>query len=65
MNKDTEHKGIRIPKELIEKINKSAQKEERTFSQQVIYILKKYYELQESGKWKQLNVLVGRYKIAD
>ncbi len=50
MNKDTEHKGIRIPKELIEKINKSAQKEERTFSQQVIYILKKYYELQESGK---------------
>lgn len=51
MNKDTEHKGIRIPKELLEKINKSAAKEERTFSQQVIYILKKYYELQESEKW--------------
>jgi len=50
MGEKTENKGIRIPVELLEKINKSAKKEERTFSQQVIYILKKYYELQESNK---------------
>lgn len=47
MNEPTELKGIRIPKNLIDKIKKSAEKEERTFSQQVIYIIKKYYELQE------------------
>ncbi len=50
MGEKTENKGIRIPKDLLEKINASAKKEERTFSQQVIYILKKYYELQESNK---------------
>lgn len=47
MGKGTELKGIRMPKELIEKIEKSAEKETRTFSAQVIHIIKKYYELQE------------------
>lgn len=47
MKEGTELKGIRIPVSLIEKIVKSAEKEERTFSQQVIYIIRKYYELQE------------------
>ena len=47
MKQETEFKGIRIPKELIRKIEISAEKETRTFSAQVIHIIKKYYELQE------------------
>ena len=43
-------KGIRMSDSLIEKIEKSAKKEERTFSAQVIYIIKKYYELQEKDQ---------------
>lgn len=42
-------KSIRFPKELKEKVQKSAEKETRTFSAQVIHIIKKYYELQEKG----------------
>lgn len=48
MKKETELKGIRMPIELIKKIEESAEKETRTFSAQVIYIIKKYYELQEN-----------------
>lgn len=48
MKKETEIKGIRMPIELIKKIEESAEKETRTFSAQVIYIIKKYYELQEN-----------------
>lgn len=40
-------RSIRFPKELESKILESAQKETRTFSSQVIHIVKKYYELQE------------------
>jgi len=40
-------KSIRFPKELSDKIKKSAENEDRTFSAQVINIVKKYYELQE------------------
>ncbi len=40
-------KSIRFPRELNEKIQKSAEKETRTFSAQVIHIIKTYYELQE------------------
>lgn len=43
-------KGIRMSDSLIKKIEKSAKKEERTFSAQVIYIIKKYYELQEKDQ---------------
>ncbi len=43
----TELKGIRMPKDLIEKIEKSAEKETRTFSAQVIHIIKSYYDMQE------------------
>ena len=42
-------KSIRFPKELKEKIDASAEKETRTFSAQVIHIIKKYYELQEQN----------------
>lgn len=47
MEKTSELKGIRIPKDLIKKIETSAEKETRTFSAQVIHIIKTYYELQE------------------
>lgn len=47
MKEETEHKGIRFPKELVKKIQESANKETRTFSAQVIHIIKKYYEIQE------------------
>lgn len=46
----TTNKCIRFPMELMNKIQKSANKETRTFSAQVIHIIKKYYELQENEK---------------
>ena len=50
MKEKTILKGIRMTESLIEKIEKSAKKEERNFSAQVIYIIKKYYELQEKDQ---------------
>lgn len=46
-------KSIRFPEDIAIKIQNSADKETRTFSAQVIHIIKKYYELQEDTKWKQ------------
>ena len=46
MKQPTELKGIRMPKDLI-KIEESAEKETRTFSAQVIHIIKTYYDIQE------------------
>lgn len=46
----TNNKCIRFPDDLMKKIQKSAEKETRTFSAQVIHIIKKYYEMQESEK---------------
>ncbi len=43
----TNNKCIRFPTYLMEKIQKSADNETRTFSAQVIHIIKTYYELQE------------------
>lgn len=43
----TTNKCIRFPKDIMDKIQKSADKETRTFSAQVIHIVKTYYELQE------------------
>lgn len=43
----TKMKGVRMPLDLIAKIQESADKETRTFSAQVIHIIKKYYEMQE------------------
>lgn len=45
--KDNLVKSIRFPEDLKAKIDKSAEKETRTFSAQVIHIIKKYYEMQE------------------
>ncbi|WP_455254085.1 hypothetical protein [Ruminococcus sp.] len=47
MKQPTELKGIRMPKDLIKKIEASAEKETRTFSAQVIHIIKAYYDMQE------------------
>lgn len=44
---ETNNKCIRFPTDLMQKISKSAEKETRTFSAQVIHIIKTYYELQE------------------
>ncbi len=41
---------IRFPEDIAIKIQNSAEKETRTFSAQVIHIIKKYYELQEDTK---------------
>lgn len=46
---ETTNKCIRFPEDLMKKIKKSAEKETRTFSAQVIHIIKKYYELQENA----------------
>lgn len=46
----TNNKCIRFPDDLMKKIQKSAEKETRTFSAQVIHIIKKYYEMQEDRK---------------
>lgn len=43
----TNNKCIRFPDDVMEKVQKSADKETRTFSAQVIHIIKKYYEMQE------------------
>lgn len=45
--KITTNRCIRFPEEIMLKIQQSAEKETRTFSAQVIHIIKKYYELQE------------------
>lgn len=47
MDTESINKSIRFPKKLVEKLNESAKKETRTFSQQVLHIITKYYELQE------------------
>lgn len=38
-------KTIRMPEELIEKIENDAQKQNRDFTKQVLFIIKKYYDL--------------------
>lgn len=47
MEKPNTVKCIRFPDELMKKVQKSAEKETRTFSAQVIHIVKTYYDIQE------------------
>ncbi len=58
-------KSIRFPEDVVIKIEKSAEKETRTFSAQVIHIIKKYYELQENEKWESVNVKAVIWPIKD
>lgn len=39
---------INIPDEYVQKIEKDAKKEERDFTKQIIYIIKKHYEIKEN-----------------
>jgi len=41
-------KTIKVPKELLEKILKDAEKDQRDFTKQVIFMIKKYYDIKES-----------------
>lgn len=43
--KTTETKTIRMPKELVERIEQDAYKQNRDFTKQVLFIIKKYYEI--------------------
>lgn len=39
---------INIPIEFVEKIEKDAEKDDRDFSKQIIYIIRKHYEIKEN-----------------
>jgi hypothetical protein len=43
----TKQKTLKIPVYLLDKIEKDMKKEERDFTKQIIYIVKKYYEIRE------------------
>ena len=43
------NKSIRFPEDIAKKVSESAKKETRTFSSQVIHIIRKYYEMQEKS----------------
>lgn len=47
---ETEVKSIRMEKWLADKIREDAKNNERNFNQQVVYIIKKYYEIQQATK---------------
>lgn len=46
--KETQSKTIRIEKELVQKIENLAMKNERDFTKQVIYMIKKYLEITDN-----------------
>lgn len=45
MNRETKQKSLRLEKDLIDQIEKLARKNERDFTKQVSYMLKKYIEI--------------------
>lgn len=45
--KETQQKTLRIDKELIRKIEELAEENQRDFTKQVIFMLKKYIEITE------------------
>lgn len=46
--KETQSKSLRIETELVKKIEELAEKNERDFTKQVIFMLKKYIEITEN-----------------
>lgn len=46
--KETQSKSMRLEKELIDKIEELARKNERDFTKQVVFMLKKYIEITEN-----------------
>lgn len=51
--KDVYPTSIRIEKELYEKVKEDAEKEKRSISKQIEYIIESYYEIQNKVKSKQ------------
>lgn len=47
--KETQSKSLRIDTELVKKIEELANKNERDFTKQVIFMLKKYIEITENN----------------
>lgn len=47
--KETQSKSLRIETELVKKIEELAKKNERDFTKQVIFMLKKYIEITENN----------------
>lgn len=45
---EIKQKSIKMPAELVDKVEKEAKENHRNFTTQVIHILTKYYELKES-----------------
>lgn len=48
MKKEISPTSLKMPKELKEKIQKNAELNRRSLSQEIIYIIEKYYEIKES-----------------
>lgn len=46
--RETQSKSLRIETELVKKIEEMAKKNERDFTKQVIFMLKKYIEIMEN-----------------
>ncbi len=44
---EVEQKSLRLPKSLVEKVKEDAEKNHRNFTQQVIHIITKYYEIKD------------------
>ena len=48
MAKKTEPTSIRLPKEMIERIKAEAEKEKRSITAQIEYIIEKYWEIKKT-----------------
>ena len=48
MAKKTEPTSIRLPKEMIERIKTEAEKEKRSVTAQIEYIIEKYWEIKKT-----------------
>ena len=48
MAKKTEPTSIRLPKEMIERIKAEAEKEKRSVTAQIEYIIEKYWEIKKN-----------------
>lgn len=48
MNKKVEPTSIRIKTELMEKIKEDAEKEKRSITKQIEYIIERYYEIKKN-----------------
>jgi len=46
-NNKTVTKTLRMPPDIVKKIEKDAEEQQRDFTKQVIYIIKKYYQIKE------------------